>query len=411
MSEPVFSRRLLIGWVGAAVATFAVSLYFMGRPSQPGADTVGPSTFSRSAIGHAGVADMLQRLGVTVIKSRDNSVDKLGKDGVLVIAEPRPTALSEPALRALLDARAILLVLPKWAGRASETKPGWVAVVEQKPTSDAQWVLELVAPRAEVVRESQPVAWTTNVLLRTPHLTAPVQLMRSNLMRPIIAGDAGMLVGELNRNRAIWVLADPDLIANHGIGEGDNATLALALINRLRGRNGPVVFDETVHGYLAQAASPLALLVQFPFVVATIQVAAALALLLWATMARFGAPQSAPPPLSAGRQGLLQNIAKLIAFAGHQQVMVRRYVQETVRDAAGQLHAPRGLSGQALAAWLTRVGEARGVSVDCASIVGEVEALDDRRRADLSPLVRIARDIHRWKREIIDGRSRHSRGH
>jgi hypothetical protein len=411
MSEPVFSRRLLIGWVGAGVATFAVSLYFMGRPSQPGADVVGPSTFSRSAIGHAGVADMLQRLGVTVIKSRDNSVDKLGKDGVLVIAEPRPTALSEPALRALLDARAILLVLPKWAGRASETKPGWVAVVEQKPTSDAQWVLNLVAPGAEVVRETNPAAWTTNVLLRTPHVAAPVQLMRSSLMRPIIAGDAGMLVGELNRNRAIWVLADPDLIANHGIGEGDNATLALALINRLRGRNGPVVFDETVHGYLAQAASPLALLVQFPFVVATIQVAAALALLLWATMARFGAPQSAPPPLSAGRQGLLQNIAKLIAFAGHQQVMVRRYVQETVRDTAGQLHAPRGLSGQALAAWLTRVGEARGVSVDCASIVGEVEALDDRRRPDLSPLVRIARDIHRWKREIIDGRSGHSRGH
>ena len=411
MSEPVFSRRLLIGWVGAAVATFAVSLYFMGRPSQPGADAVGPSTFSRSAIGHAGVADMLQRLGVTVIKSRDNSVDKLGKDGVLVIAEPRPTALSEPALRALLDARAILLVLPKWTGRASETKPGWVAVVEQKPTSDAQWVLNLVAPGAEVVRETNPAAWTTNVLLRTPHVAAPVQLMRSSLMRPIIAGDAGMLVGELNRNRAIWVLADPDLIANHGIGEGDNATLALAMINRLRGRNGPVVFDETVHGYLAQAASPLALVVQFPFVVATIQVAAALALLLWATMARFGAPQSAPPPLSAGRQGLLQNIAKLIAFAGHQQVMVRRYVQETVRDTAGQLHAPRGLSGQALAAWLTRVGEARGVSVDCASIVGEVEALDDRRRPDLSPLVRIARDIHRWKREIIDGRSGHSRGH
>ena len=53
MSEPIFSRRLLIGWVGAAVATFALSLYFMGRPGEPGGtDTVGPSTYSRSAIGH-----------------------------------------------------------------------------------------------------------------------------------------------------------------------------------------------------------------------------------------------------------------------------------------------------------------------------------------------------------------------
>jgi hypothetical protein len=92
-------------------------------------------------------------------------------------------------------------------------------------------------------------------------------------------------------------------------------------------------------------------------------------------------------------------------------VMVRRYVQETVRETARQLHAPRGLSGQGLAAWLTRVGQARGVTVDCAAVIGEVEQLPDRRRGDLAPLVRIAREIHRWRREIVDGRSRHSRGH
>ncbi len=98
------------------------------------------------------------------------------------------------------------------------------------------------------------------------------------------------------------------------------------------------------------------LLFRFPFVVATVQGLIAIALLLWATMARFGAPQSAPPPLSAGRAGLLQNMAKLIEFTGHQQVMIRRYVQETVRDVARQLHAPRALAGQALIAWLQRVG-------------------------------------------------------
>src|SRR5262249_44640647 len=111
----------------------------MGRESQPGADAVGPTTFSRSAIGHAGIADTLQRLGVPVVKSRNNSADKLGKDGVLVIAEPRPTALSDPALRALLDARAVLLVLPKWTGKASETTPGWLGIAGEKPLGEAQW--------------------------------------------------------------------------------------------------------------------------------------------------------------------------------------------------------------------------------------------------------------------------------
>jgi hypothetical protein len=411
MSEPIFSRRVLIGWVGAAVATFAVSLYFMGRSGEPaGADAVGPSTYSRSAIGHAGIADTLQRLGVPVVKSRNNSADKLSKDGVLVLAEPRPAAVSEPALRALLDARSVLLVLPKWTGRASGKKPGWLGTAEEKSPSQAQWALNLVAGGGEVVRELQTPIWATNLLGRKPQLATPVQLMRSGAMRPIVGAPAGMLVGELNQKRSIWVLADPDVIANHGIGQSENAALALAIIDRLRGRGGAVVFDETIHGYLAQPANPLALLVQSPFVVATFMVAAALGLLLWATMARFGAPQSAPPPLSAGRQGLLQNVAQLITFAGHQQVMVRRYVQETVRETARQLHAPRGLAGQGLAVWLTRVGQARGVSVDCAAFIDEVDALADRRRADLGPLVRIARDIHRWRQEIVDGRSKHSRG-
>jgi hypothetical protein len=412
MSEPIFSRRVLIGWVGAAVATFAISLYFLGRGGEPGgADAVGPSTYSRSAIGHAGIADTLQRLGVPVVKSRNNSADKLGKDGVLVLAEPRPSAVSEPALRALLDARAVLLVLPKWTGRASEKRPGWLATAEEGSPSRAQWALDLVAGGGEVVREQQMPVWETNLLRRQPQLTSPVQLIRSGAMRPIVGASAGILVGELNRKRTIWVLADPDVIANHGIGQGENAALALAIIDRLRGRGGAVVFDETIHGYLAQPANPLALLVEFPFVVATFMIAAALGLLLWATMARFGAAQSAPPPLSAGRQGLLQNVAQLITFAGHQQVMVRRYVQETVRETARQLHAPRGLTGQGLAIWLTRVGQARGVTVDCAAVIGEVEGLADRRRGDLGPLVRIARDIHRWRREIVDGRSRHSHGH
>ena len=62
MSEPIFSRRVLIGWVGAAIATFAVSLYFMGRQGDPG-DTVGPSTYSRSAIGHGRYAAAARRAG------------------------------------------------------------------------------------------------------------------------------------------------------------------------------------------------------------------------------------------------------------------------------------------------------------------------------------------------------------
>jgi hypothetical protein len=105
----------------------------------------------------------------------------------------------------------------------------------------------------------------------------------------------------------------------------------------------------------------------------------------------------------------LQNMAKMIEFTGHQQVMIARYIRETVRDVARQLHAPRGLAGEALMQWLQRVGNARAAEVDCGAVVRRAAELGEGRRRDLAPLIRLARDIHRWKGEVLDGRSRHPR--
>jgi Domain of unknown function (DUF4350) len=410
--EAVFSGRLLAGWIAGAVVVFAISLYLMGGGEVSGPESTGASTFSRSAVGHAGIADVLQRLGIAVVKSRYNSLEKLTPQSVLVIAEPRPGQQSEEAIRALLKADRILLVLPKWTGLPSEQSPGWIREARLRSTGEAAWALHLVAPRAQVVRDDGEVKWATNPLGPAPSLAAPTQLLRGGDLRPIVAADRGMLVGEISgRDRTIWVLSDPDLISNHGLARGANATLAIALIKRLRGADGSVVFDEAVHGYVAKPTSPLLLLFDFPFVVATAQGLIAVGLLLWATMARFGAPQPLPPPLSAGRGGLLQNMAKLIELNGHQQIMVRRYVQETVRDVARQLHAPRGLSGDALLAWLQRVGTARAVEIDCRVLMDGADKLGAPQRRDSSLLVRLARDAHRWKGEILDGRSRHPRNH
>ncbi len=409
--EPIFSRRLLLGWIVGAVVVFAISLYFMGGGELGAPDSVGPSTFSRSAIGHAGIAEVLTQLGIPVVKSRSSSLEKLGAGSVLVIAEPRRTGASEEAVRTLLKADTILLVLPKWTGLPSEQKSGWLREVTEGPTLDAQWALALVAPRGEVMREKTALQWTTNQLHVTPDPDLPVQLLRGDRLRPIIGASQGMLVGELtDRNRRIWVLADPDIIANHGLARQGNAALALALIKALRQGDGNVVFDETVHGIVVRPVSPFLLLFRFPFVVATAQGLLAVALLFWAALGRFGAPQTAPPALSAGREGLLQNMAKLVEFTGHQDVIVKRYVQETVRDAAFALHAPRELSGAGLIAWLQRVGLARGVAIDCEAVLQQAAETGTHRRSPTA-LVRLARDIHQWKGEIVDGRSRHPGDH
>jgi uncharacterized protein DUF4350 len=410
-AAPIFSRKLMLGWIAGAVVIFAASLYLMGSKDYEGPEAAGASTYSRSAIGHAGIFDVLQRLDIPVVKSLSNSLEKIDAGGVLVLAEPR-ASLRQDDLISKLKAERVLLVLPKWFGLPSDNRPGWVREVRERSTFDASSVVGLVASRMEVVRESGPVLWTTNELDLRPDVVKPTQLMRGTGLQPVIAGDKGMLVGELvERNRRVLVLSDPDVIANHGLAREGNAALAVALIKRLRGANGTVVFDETIHGYTAPAENPFALMFRFPFAIATVQGLIAVGLLLWATMGRFGAPQSVPPPLSAGRAGLLQNMAMLIEFTGHQQVMIRRYVEETLRHVARQLHAPRALAGDALVAWLKRVGGARGVSVDCASLLQQARELGAGSRRDQASLVRLARETHRWQEEMLDGRSRHPRDH
>ncbi|HXZ01067.1 MAG TPA: DUF4350 domain-containing protein [Stellaceae bacterium] len=401
----LFSRRLLIAWIGAALLTFAAALYFMGGGGQKtGGDAVGPSSFSRSAIGYAGIAEILRRLGIPVVKSRYDALAKLTPGGVLVIAEPPPTLFSTETKEALAKARAALLILPKWLGEESATHPGWLADARLAPVEAATSVLRLAAPGAEVLRKDAVADWPVDRLGATPSLDGPVQLVRSQKLRPVVGNDDGMLVGEISETgRRLFVLADPDALANHGIARGDNAVFALALIEALRaGGNGTgnVVFDETVHGYVARPASPAKLLFQFPFVVATAQAALAILLLLWATLGRFGAPEPAPPPLDPGKAGLIHNAAALIDYAGHRPVMVRRYVEGALREAALQLHAPREIEDGALIEWLRQVGKARGVSVDCAEIAAE-----SARRSDDDGLAACARAIHQWRGEIIDGPS------
>ncbi len=427
--ESIFSKRLLIAWIVAAALTFAVSLFFMGNKDQ--GDTVGPGAFSRSAIGYAGIADVLQKLGTDVVKSRYDSLGKLTPGSVMVIAEPRPSPATERTIRTLLKADTVLLVLPKWTGEPSKRKSSWLGEAALLSRADAAWVLHLVAPRADVVRADE-ASWTTNTLAVPPTLQTPIQLISGGGLRPLIGGKDGVLLGEVSQGNGeflllsdplkplqrgatvshkhtIWVLSDPDILSNHGFAAADNAALAVAMFKHLLAGSGRVVFDETLHGFTSEPAGPLLLLFRFPFIVATIQGALAIALLLWATLGRFGAPQPAPPPMSAGRLGLLQNIAKLVEFTGHHEVMIRRYVFETVRDVARQLHAPRGLSTPALVSWLQRVGAARGITTDCGALISETEALADGRRRSAASLVRLARDIHRWRGEIVDGRARHPR--
>jgi hypothetical protein len=404
MSGGPFSPRLLAAWIGAALLVFALTLYFMGGGgTASGEDATGPSSFSRSAIGYAGLAEILHRLDIPVVKSRYGALAKLGQGGVLVVAEPPIGIGAFQAVRGLQQAKRGLLILPKWHGKESDSHTGWIADAELLPLGAATFVLDLAVPKATVVRDDGVPPWTIARIGPLPTLEGPIQLIQSDRLRPVIGSKDGMLLGELvDKGRHLWVLADPDILANHGISRAGNAALAVALVDAMRaGAAGSIVFDEAVHGYVAEPANPARLLFRFPFSFATAQAGLAILLLLWATVGRFGAPEAAPPRLDAGKGALIRNAAQLIDYAGHRPVMVRRYVQSVLHDVARQLHAPRGLEGGALMGWLGRLAEARSVSIDGAALAEEAE-----RRTDDAGLAAVARAIHQWKGEMLDGAQR-----
>ncbi len=422
MSErPVFSPKLLAAFAAVAIGAFALSLYFLSSEKR-GINDLGPTTYSRSAIGYAGLAELLRKLGIPFIKSESNSVKK-AKGGLLIVAEPRLLSKSDDTFRSLLAADRVLVVLPKWSGTRSRNRPSWVEKVTELPSSTPQRVLDAITnpggkpaskDRAELVRVPKVETWSKHAFPRDPSISGQVQLIKGGAgLLPVVWSPEGVLVGEIWRgSRRIWVLSDPDVLSNHGLGEDGkrNAVLAVSLINKFRG-GGPAVFDETVHGFISQPAAPWRMMFQFPFAIVTLQGALAVALLLWATMGRFGPPSRDTPPLAAGKHGLIDNVARLMGFAGYQKLMLRRYVEATIRDAAHQLHAPKGMTLAELTRWMERTGKVRGVSVEAQDVLRRAEALIAQGGSDPGSSAGIARDIYRWKGEMLNGPSGHSRDH
>jgi len=408
--EEVFSRRVVVRWSLAVVAVFGLVLYLAAHGDGDASDAIGPTVESRSAFGFAGIADILEQVGTPVIHTRYRSRDKLGDGGVLVIAEPRIDPRRLAVASKILNAKAILLILPKWVGEESGDHPGWVGKAELGPGLATQAALDLVDPEAEFQRGPALDHWDHNAIGPNPVLSAPAQFIMSEKLRPIVSQTNRILVGELKKDgKRIFVLADPDVLSNHGLENPRNAAFAVALLGALRTGDGPVVFDEALNSAPADGPNFINRLFKPPLLPGTLLAILGAVLLLWATMPRFGAADPPAPALDSGKRGLIDNIAALVGFSGRRGAITSRFVEASVQDVARQLHAPRGLAGDELAAWLERVGRARGVETEIAPRIEQANRLAVAKRTDAAELVSLARAISDWKQEIVDGPARHQK--
>lgn len=400
----LFSPIVLGFLVAGVVAVFALSTLLASLGS--GEDTpFGTTVGSPSAIGHKGFYALLERLDLPVARSRADEQPAPGRGGLLVLAEPSWKLISFEDGTPLSEAPNVLIVLPKWWGKADFLHEGWVREVNPIGLDAAQRIVAIIDKKARVVREKQPADWSRNTIGLAPVLTGDVQLMAgSKKLRPLIGTTDKMLLGELvTSDQRIWVLADPDPIENHGIAAPANTRFVLALVDRLRSGTGRIIFDETVHAGKPPERNWIQLLFQFPYIIVTGQILLSLLLLLLATMWRFGGAEVEPPPFERGKMRLIDNIAGLMDRAGHQAVVLRRYVSVKLAEAGRALHAPVGLADGALAGWLDRVATSRGVGRKAAGVVERCDAAVGRRSKTLQGLFAEARDLYRWNKDLLDG--------
>jgi hypothetical protein len=279
--------------IGACSLALAVGLIVAGP--RAAVESSGADSFSRSALGHRAFVDLLRASGVPAVVSRFASGERAGHSSVLVIAEPQLAGdgAREQRLTSMLAAAGtVLLVLPKWTGQGRGREPGWIDGVSPVPAEAVARTLRAAGVSAELSRPRDADAGrcagaAAGIRWSQPQLLVP---RAPSLQARLVCG-GGVLFGEMTRpnGQRLFVLSDPDVIANHGLGKGGNAALALEIVERARRRGQPVVVDETLHGH-EHVPSLWADLFAFPQLASVIHGGLALLFFIWAGMARFGAP-------------------------------------------------------------------------------------------------------------------------
>ena len=424
MSESrVFTRRSVISLVAVGAISFGAAVYLaLDGGSGHVALTPVAASFSKSAIGHHAFFEVLERAGVPVRIERVGTAGTAGGAGevdgareadLALVLEPQPGRFNPYALDAALSARAVLLVLPKWHGTSSSTAhPGWLGSVALHPIRKVDAIVQRAESEANMYRRHETQRFTDGRFGARPEIDR-VQVLRGGTIRPIVASErGGILVGELHHGEhRLWIVSDPDLLNNHGISRGDNAVLAVSLVEALLPPGGTVVVDEALHraAGIVRIRPPSVRRALFnpPFVIITIQVAAAVAVLLLAAVGRFGSPRPAPRPLPSGHTALLDNMARLAATTSHGPLILRRYHDLVKQEALRRLHVPPRADDDTLTAWLDQTGDLRGVERRYSLVRANADAAAAAARTGrtrTSAIVAAGRELFRWKGEITDGR-------
>lgn len=351
----------------------------------------GNDSFSRSALGHSVFLEALERAGHTVERSRFQTSTQLQNVDLVIIAEPyiqpKSTERTDEARQVLASGKPTLLVAPKRWGSPASVKDKHIARQGLEETKDVKYAIEtLLQVDSNVTRTETTHCGDVKIL--------DAQFVASEGFRP-----TGPCPAILTQRDHIWVLSDPDVIANHMLDTQDAQALALSIIAGIVGPNATILLDETVHGHI-QRPSLGELLTEPPLVWVVIHSFLLFIFAGWAGFGRFGPGLAPMGPQEPGKALLIQNTSELLSYSGHQGLIIKRYWEMMISDLKNHFQLT-GNEVEVLNA-LDKIIRARGLDWQIHTLKERVDSLSDLRTNRPSrKLISTVRSIFQLRKQLI----------
>ena len=451
--SPIVALWMIVVGVFAFGAFFVLQAY---APDLRSGNDGGGHALSKSAIGYAGLVDVLKARGDPVIVSRGPLHTTADAPGLLILT---PSEMTDgKALAHIKFAGDALIVLPKWDVMPDPQHPGWVRklspiqpefVTTALPEGFHPKDLKLSRQKGvtrPTLQGGEQIFDSARTLAVGP--TDAWQTLSGNGVTPIVTDSAGGIVlglltpppqapdasgaadtntstNDASSNSAsstdastpdnntapavtpvtptkpatgiegqVYVLSDPDLLNTHGLNDLTTTRSALAILDGLHSSGGPIALDVTLHGF-SRGRSILKLAFEPPFLALTLCIFAAALMMGWHAYARFGPPVVPERAVAFGKAALVDNSSALIRVAKREPRMGARYVGVVRTIVANLVGAPRDLDRAELDNLLDRIGHSKQADVTIASLAEESASL--KNNADL---MRLAQRLHRWRTEM-----------
>ncbi|MCR9174936.1 MAG: hypothetical protein NXI19_02910 [Alphaproteobacteria bacterium] len=379
----VRGRDLLIAVIALGMIA-AVAVSMLGRSSE--------IDLRRSAIGFEGLSIWLTANEIDVRITTDQRPATVGAVGLRILplfdgdpvlrrADPdtgpdRPMQqdqmdLDWQILERKIQALPTLVILPKWrSGMAAlgEAKPAFLRAWKNQETPvqlGRDRIRQLVPEDGGFADDPVTIAGAAGLETR---LYLP-QVIAGSDCTPILGSSSAMVLGQCARNGVpFFLLSDPDLLNNHGLGLGDNAAIARMLIPMLAARipggtfahadgTGVILIDletetslplvrrapDAVPGEAGVPEGPsLSELLAYPMSLVWASLAVLGVLVVWRGSVRvrpvLADPDTGP---AASKAASIEAQARLLRLSGHDSDLLFAHVDARLKAVAAEILGPQ----------------------------------------------------------------------